>query len=469
VARPQLRPGLRRLWRDSSTLQLGLSPAHGAVVAGLRAGDDVVLAALDGRHDLRDLHALARANSVPASRVNELIRLLGQAGVLVRAGSDRACLSRVTPDARRRLGPDAASWALVYDGVAHPDAVLARRAMAHVRVDGLGRLGTAVAATLATAGVGRVDGEDRRPVRPDDVLAAGHGADDVGRPRAASLARAIERVLGRQTEHAEHLAAPLPESPAGQTARPQDDHPGDNGVAQPTHRLTDASPGHVGGRPTPAPSRPPAGTSGDQPTEQPAGPQPAVPPGQQAGQPQPGLRTPATRRRARSRPDLVVVVRDDAVELAVADELVHRGIAHLAVVTGADRVVVGPLVLPGRGPCLRCVHLHRCDRDPAWPQLAAQLTAGTAGAAGTAATGSGAEVASATAAAGLVALQVLTHLDGIRPPVSLGRTLDLVLPDGLVERRRWAPHPRCGCTRLPGVPHGPPHPSTASSARDGIA
>jgi len=387
VARPQLRPGLRRLWRDSSTLQLGLSPAHGAVLAGLRAGDDVVLAALDGRHDLRELHELARSTSVPASRVDELIRLLTQAGVLVRAGSDRACLSRVAPEARRRLAPDAAGWALVYDGAAHPDALLARRATAHVRVDGLGRLGAAVATTLATAGVGRVDGEDAHAVRSDDVLAAGHGADDVGRPRAASLARAIERVLGRPPEH--------------------------------------------------PPSTPP----------------PTPPP---------------TRRRPRAgRPDLVVVVRDDAVELAVADDLVHRGIAHLAVVTGADRTVVGPLVLPGRGPCLRCVHLHRCDRDPAWPQIAAQLTAAAA-----AGSGAGAEVASATAAAGLAALQVLTYLDGVRPPVSLGRTLDLVLPDGVVERRRWAPHPRCGCTRLPDVPrepHAPPHSPTASSARDGIA
>jgi hypothetical protein len=375
VARPQLRPGLRRLWRDSSTLQLGLSPAHGAVLAGLRAGDDVVLAALDGRHDLHDLHALARASAVPVCRVDELVRLLGRAGLLVRARSDRACLSRVGAAARRRLAPDATSWALVYDGAAHPDAILARRATARVQVDGLGRLGSAVATTLATAGVGRVDGVDAGPVRPDDVLAAGHGSADVGRPRAASVTRALERVLGSSSD------------PAG----------GRRGSGRP--------------------------------------------------------------------PDLVVVVRDDAVELSVADDLVRRGVAHLAVVAGADRVVIGPLVPPGRGPCLRCVHLHRCDRDPAWPQLAAQLTA----AAATTGVSPRAEVASATAAAGLVALQVLTHLDGLRPPVSLGRTLDLVLPDGLVERRRWASHPRCGCTRLPGVPDGARSSRNAPSARYGIA
>ena len=34
---------------------------------------------------------------------------------------------------------------------------------------------------------------------------------------------------------------------------------------------------------------------------------------------------------------------------------------------------VGPLVLPGSTGCLRCLDLHRCDRDPDWPLVAAQL------------------------------------------------------------------------------------------------
>jgi hypothetical protein len=358
LARLQLRPGLRRLWRDQSTLQLGLSPAHGAVLSGLRAGDDVVLAALDGRHDLRQLHALARARSVPGSRVDELVRLLGNAGVLVRRDPGRAPAGR--PLADPRLVPDAASWALAYGGSTDPAALVARRARARVVVDGLGRLGAAVAATLAGAGIGRVEGLDAASVSPRDVLAAGHGSEDVGTPRVRSLGRAMERVLGRPPEPA-------------------------------------------------APDR----STRQGPLEAP--------------------------------PDLVVLVRDDAVELGAADDLVHRGVDHLAVVVGADRVVVGPLVVPGRGSCLRCLHLHRCDRDPAWPQLAAQLTGG----APDPVSGARGETGSATAAAGLVTLQVLTHLDGIVRPVSAGRTLDLVLPDGLVERRRWTAHPRCGCNRLP--------------------
>jgi hypothetical protein len=364
VPRLLLRPGLRRLWRDQSTLQLGLSPAHGAVLSGLRAGDDVVLAALDGRHDLRQLRALAAARSVPGSRVDELVRMLGAAGLLVRCDAERR--PDADPAAEARLTPDAASWALAYRSTTDPAALIARRAHAHVVVDGLGRVGAAVAATLAGAGVGRVEGVDAAPVGPHDVLAAGHASEDVGTPRVRSLDRVLERVLGHARE--------------------------------------------------PAPPR--------QPNPRPHGSEHGPSPGE---------------------PDLVVLVRDDAVELPAADDLVHRGVDHLAVVVAAERVVVGPLVVPGHGPCLRCLHLHRCDRDPAWPQLAAQLAVGAPGDGPTVR----GETGSSTAAAGLASLQALTHLDGVTRPISAGRTLDLVLPDGLVERRRWTAHPRCGCTRLP--------------------
>lgn len=369
MPRLQLRPGLRRLWRDHTTLQLGLSPVHGAVVAGLRDGDDVVLAALDGRHDLGQLHEIARTRSVPGSRVDQLVRLLADAGVLVRPAVDRAYLARIGPAATRRLAPDATSWALAYGDAVDPVTLLARRAGARVVVDGLGRLGAAVAVTLAAAGVGRVEGSDSGAVRPQDVLPSGHAAADVGLARVTSLRRALARAIGSDAGH--HGGTVTDEAPTDREAPPPE-RPGES-------------------------------------------------------------------------PDLVVLVRDDAVELAAADDLLHREVAHLAVVVAAERVVVGPLVRPGRGPCLRCLHLHRCDRDPAWPQLAAQLASGPP-------PGSDpcrGESASATAAAGLVALQALTHLDGVVTPVSAGRTLDLTLPDGLVERRRWAAHPRCGCTRLP--------------------
>jgi hypothetical protein len=103
------------------------------------------------------------------------------------------------------------------------------------------------------------------------------------------------------------------------------------------------------------------------------------------------------------------------------------------------------LVTPGCGPCLRCLDLHRRDRDPAWPHLVAQLSTPRRGAPHLG------ETASGTMAAGLAGLQVLTFLDGQVRPLAAGRTLDVLLPHGTVERRRWPGHPSCGCARVPGL------------------
>lgn len=47
--------------------------------------------------------------------------------------------------------------------------------------------------------------------------------------------------------------------------------------------------------------------------------------------------------------------------------------AHLPVVLTPTSATVGPLVLPGDGPCLVCLDLTRRDRDSSWPAVRAQL------------------------------------------------------------------------------------------------
>lgn len=105
--RPRVKPGLRLAWRDASTLQLGVCPDRGAVLTGLREGDGAIVAALDGVHDLPSLRGVARDHSLPEGRVDELVRLLGDAGLLVRdadAGgaeqADRVHLARLGAQAR---------------------------------------------------------------------------------------------------------------------------------------------------------------------------------------------------------------------------------------------------------------------------------------------------------------------------------------------------------------------------------
>jgi hypothetical protein len=106
--------------------------------------------------------------------------------------------------------------------------------------------------------------------------------------------------------------------------------------------------------------------------------------------------------------------------------------------------IVGPLVVPGRSSCLRCADLHRTDRDPAWPAVAAQL----AGAPPVAAC----DVSLASLVAAQAALQILAHIDGLETPMAEGATLETRLPGAMTRRRFWPPHPACGC----GWPSSPP-------------
>ena len=51
----------------------------------------------------------------------------------------------------------------------------------------------------------------------------------------------------------------------------------------------------------------------------------------------------------------------------------RRDVPHLPVVFSDTGVRVGPVLLPGRGPCLYCLEQAHIDEDPAWPALATQL------------------------------------------------------------------------------------------------
>ena len=90
--------------------------------------------------------------------------------------------------------------------------------------------------------------------------------------------------------------------------------------------------------------------------------------------------------------------------------------------------------------------LHRRDRDPGWPQLAAQLVGSGAAEPCTAPT--------LVAAAGYAVAEILTFLDGGAPEI-LGAATEISSP-GRLRRRAWPPHPGCSCTRRRGAPRRPP-------------
>ncbi|MGV1036080.1 MAG: hypothetical protein ACOYD0_03495 [Candidatus Nanopelagicales bacterium] len=56
----------------------------------------------------------------------------------------------------------------------------------------------------------------------------------------------------------------------------------------------------------------------------------------------------------------------DGIEVGFSERLTRAGVRHQVVGTGEVGARVGPLVLPGRTPCLRCEQLAERDWDPDW-------------------------------------------------------------------------------------------------------
>ena len=137
--------------------------------------------------------------------------------------------------------------------------------------------------------------------------------------------------------------------------------------------------------------------------------------------------------------DVVVLAPTRSEDLDEMRAQVTSGTPHLLAEVRETVGVVGPLVLPGRTPCLRCLDLTRTDLDPGWPAVAAQLSSPSR--ARTACDGT-----LAVAVAAHAALQVLALVDGTSDPAAVGGTLELALPDYRWRRRSWPVHPACGCT-----------------------
>jgi len=146
----------------------------------------------------------------------------------------------------------------------------------------------------------------------------------------------------------------------------------------------------------------------------------------------PRLRTQAEPGRG---PDLMV-----AVFAAVADPVrlvpvLREDLEHLPVVIGDVDIAVGPLVRPGRGPCTRCLDLHRTEADPAWPAVATQMRCAAPAAAARQLGQIGAVVA---------AHQALAAIDGREVAVEAA-TLEVGPLSPLPVLRQWTIHPECGC------------------------
>lgn len=336
----RLRAGLTMLWRGPTEVQVGTDPRWAVALTDLSPSAARALSDAPAGAAERDLRAALATEDVDGEEVDAVLAHLRAARLLVHEHRPAA---RPTMSAA-----DQQTWALL-EADGDPATVARRRGAARVRVEGLGRLGATLAATLATAGIGMLELGDPAAVTSQEVGFGGLTSRDVGTPRPAAVGRAARD------------AGPLVRT----------------------------------------------GTAGTGPV------------------------------------DLVVVVESAAADPVRYDALLAAGQPHLSVVLREASVLVGPLVLPGRTACLRCVDLHRTDRDPTWPLLAARLASGGAG------RERGEETLLAVTGAALCAAQVLAHVDG-RPAAVHDAALEVALPAALPARAAWAPHRLCRCGAVVG-------------------
>ncbi|WP_018351459.1 hypothetical protein [Longispora albida] len=188
--RPLLPPSVRRLWRDTGTVQLGSDPARAHVLTLDEPGVARLLELFDGNHTLTDLRRAARRHSLPEHSADRLLDAVRETGLL-RDG--KALLpAELDKRAARSLHPEALALALRAD----PGTTLARRRRATVRILGEDRLAVPIAAALAMAGTGQVSTQLTGRVRRSDATVGGLLTSDHGRPRAAAAADAIRRAAG---------------------------------------------------------------------------------------------------------------------------------------------------------------------------------------------------------------------------------------------------------------------------------
>lgn len=335
-----LKAGLRRLWRDESTLQIGVDPRRAIVITGLPGKASRVLDALDGTRDHDELLRDAGAHGVAPEVAERMLELLRRGNVLDDADATGR-LRALRADDHERLRPDLASIGLIWGADDAGTAALARRRRAAVRVHGGGRVGATVACLLGSAGIGHVSVTDPGPARYADIAPGGLTRNDVGRSRGNATIDALGR------------AAP-------------------------------------GTRTRPAPS-----------------------------------------------PDIVVLAAPGPLDPSVPSALVRERVPHLFACVRETTAIVGPFVRPGESSCLRCLDLHRTDRDASWPRIAAQLAGPPQGV-------EACDVVLATAAACHAAFQILAHIDGA-DCTTVDGTLELTLPDWRWRRRSWSQHPGCAC------------------------
>ena len=185
----RINPGLHVLELSSSARQFGLGP-EALVLRGLRDSDLAFLSALHAGLPDGAEAAAARSHSVPAPRARALTQALSP--ILLPFPDAAGSAEPAVPALRlERLAVDSDRLSASYR--VNGSAIVRRRSRAAVEINGLGRIGSLLARTLAGAGVGTLVLADPGAVLPSDI-GPGYPLTDQGMLRAQAVKRHIYRL-----------------------------------------------------------------------------------------------------------------------------------------------------------------------------------------------------------------------------------------------------------------------------------
>ncbi|WP_120318152.1 hypothetical protein [Catellatospora citrea] len=154
MSRPALLPGLRPMWRDRHTVQLGTDPEHAVVLELSHRSAGRLLELLDGSRTERALLAEMARLGMRAEDVHEVLAALSERGLVLPAHA--LMPAALSAEHRARLAEEAAALALRRESAGSPARVLQRRGQARVIIAGSGPTARLVATALLDAGVGKV-------------------------------------------------------------------------------------------------------------------------------------------------------------------------------------------------------------------------------------------------------------------------------------------------------------------------
>lgn len=147
---------------------------------------------------------------------------------------------------------------------------------------------------------------------------------------------------------------------------------------------------------------------------------------------------------ASDHPDLVVITEPVDPAGDRPRMLMRTGTPFLSALVRERRGVIGPFVIPGRSSCLQCQAAVRRELDRHWATVQTQLLSSPPP------PGDGGEATLVMLTAALVGTQVLQWVDGERSPETIEATLEIALPELVLERRYWPRHDLCSCAQPRG-------------------